>query len=123
VDRREREGGAVFVHVRAELLPGLLVERADLAGVGQVKFAEGTQRHPARAAVKKLAAQLRFQRLDVLGERGLRHVQPQRRLAEIQALREDDELLKIVDLHLLFSRFRGQKGPAFSLVFIPIWKL
>ena len=68
-------------------------------GVGQHQPPELRQRHPAGGAVKQRRAQLLFQRLDVLGQRGLPDEQPLRRRPVILRFRQHHKFPEIPDLH------------------------
>ena len=70
------------------------------AGVGQA--------HLAPVAEQQFHAQFLFQRLDVLRQRRLRHVQPLRGTHEAQFLGHGHEVLQLAQVHGRLSRSRGR---------------
>ena len=54
---------------------------------------------PTGSAVEERDAELRFQAPDLLRQRGLRHVQPVRRPAEVELLGDGKEVAQVSQLH------------------------
>ena len=93
-------GGLIFI-----------LQAGHLLGVGQHQAAEFRQGHPAGAAVKQRRTQLSFQRLDVLGQRGLPDEQTLRRGPVILCFRQHHKFTEVADFHGTSIPFRNRLYP------------
>ena len=98
-DRRHREQ----LGRRAEGAPArgqrTVRRRHGGAGVADQRLARRRQPDVARRAVEQRPADLRLERPDLLRQRGLRDVQPRRRLGERPGLRDREQVLQLPQRH------------------------
>ena len=81
-----------------------LVERVielcfDRDGAPDQGFSRGRRDHTMAESVEKLAAELRFQRLDAFGHGGLRQVQIARRLSHAASATDSDKVSELIEFH------------------------
>ena len=70
-----------------------------LTGVAQERLPGGRELHPAAGPRQQLAAELFLQRADLLAEWRLGDVQPRGGAAEVQLLRDRDEISQLAQFH------------------------